>query len=251
MQIATGDLQMAPGRIVGQGFVIGDLLSPEEHEAMDMTVDLWNALCGVAGDADSRGDDLRELAAHIHGIQRAVLANAAARMYSDRYRLLGGTVAGSGFVDVDDEVEAEDTDLRPLPEDVTGHTLGPGYTHEDGRSCAYHNRLGMWTPDMENECLRAHGGREGLGTPGYRRWYWTQGPGSEHMPPGPRLEGQDPNEVPPFMTEPVGPGFQMQVYGRTVEMRIEGHTLWARLERSSGDWTKWSRMEVVETEGRG
>jgi hypothetical protein len=48
-------------------------------------------------------------------------------------------------------------DLRPLPEDVRTHTMLTGrQPHDDGRECTYHHRLGVWTPDGLNECLREH-----------------------------------------------------------------------------------------------
>jgi hypothetical protein len=42
---------------------------------------------GIRGDIDN---DLNELVVPIHTIQRAVMANAAARAYPDLYRRLGG-----------------------------------------------------------------------------------------------------------------------------------------------------------------
>jgi len=47
-------------------------------------------------------------------------------------------------------------DWRPLPEDVTTHTMGGFLTHDDGRSCAFHARLRAWTFDGTKECLRRH-----------------------------------------------------------------------------------------------
>lgn len=71
-----------------------DLLTPDEHRAVELTAELWNALSAVVGDGPTRGRDLQELAAHIHAIQQAVLSHAAARAYPDRYRLLGDIVGG-------------------------------------------------------------------------------------------------------------------------------------------------------------
>jgi len=69
-------------------------LTPAEHRVMDLTAELVNLICGeVIGNGPSRGGDVREFVGHIHGIQRMVLAQAAARAYPGRYRLLGGTVA--------------------------------------------------------------------------------------------------------------------------------------------------------------
>jgi hypothetical protein len=68
----------------------GALLTEAEHRAMGFTVDLWHALCRIADDGPAREGDLAELCAHIHAIQRTILAQAAGRAYPDRYRLLGG-----------------------------------------------------------------------------------------------------------------------------------------------------------------
>ena len=46
----------------------------------------------VIGNGPSREGDLSEMCAMIHGLQRAVLKQAAARAYPDRYRLLGGVI---------------------------------------------------------------------------------------------------------------------------------------------------------------
>lgn len=43
----------------------------------------------ITGDGPARGADLAELAVHLHAIENTVLAQAAARAYPDRYRLLG------------------------------------------------------------------------------------------------------------------------------------------------------------------
>jgi hypothetical protein len=48
-------------------------------------------------------------------------------------------------------------DWRLLDEHVTGHNmLLMCKPHEDGRLCAYHHRLGVWTFDGTKECLRDH-----------------------------------------------------------------------------------------------
>lgn len=78
------------------------LMTDEEHHAMEMSAQLWNYInrhVVIAG--HTRDSDLREIMFHIHGIQRALLGQAAARAYPDRYRLLGGQIAGEG-----DEVPA-------------------------------------------------------------------------------------------------------------------------------------------------
>lgn len=66
------------------------VMTETEHRAMDLTAELWNALCVIAGTGPARPGDLAELCAHIHAIQHAILAQAAARAYPDRYRLMGG-----------------------------------------------------------------------------------------------------------------------------------------------------------------
>jgi hypothetical protein len=84
------------GREAGQrpapeGRGMSELMTAAEHRAMDLTVDLWNLLAGeVIGRGPARGGDCAEMAASIHAIQERILAQAAARAYPDRYRLLGG-----------------------------------------------------------------------------------------------------------------------------------------------------------------
>lgn len=70
----------------------GELLTSEEHQAMQLTADLWNLLNRIVGQGRSRAGDLGEICTHIHNLQHAILAQAAARAYPERYRLLGGTI---------------------------------------------------------------------------------------------------------------------------------------------------------------
>lgn len=72
-----------------------DLLTAAEHEIVDLAGQLWNKLCKVVGDGNSRESDLGEAVVHIHAIQQFVLSQAAARAYPDRYRPLGGWPEGS------------------------------------------------------------------------------------------------------------------------------------------------------------
>lgn len=73
-----------------------EALTVHEHNAMELTADLWNLICqSIAQDGPSRSGDLRELSTHIHAIQHAILSQAAARSYPDRYRLMGGPPAGT------------------------------------------------------------------------------------------------------------------------------------------------------------
>lgn len=66
------------------------LLTAAEHDAIAMTAELWALLCAITTDGPARQGDLAELIFHVHGIQRAVLKQAAARAYPELYRLLGG-----------------------------------------------------------------------------------------------------------------------------------------------------------------
>lgn len=69
-----------------------DHLTADERRAMKVSADLWNLLNVIVGNGPSRLNDLRELAAHIHGIQHAIMSQAAARAYPDLYRLLGSSL---------------------------------------------------------------------------------------------------------------------------------------------------------------
>ncbi|MGZ6788352.1 MAG: hypothetical protein ACXVGQ_00205 [Mycobacteriaceae bacterium] len=46
------------------------------------------------------------------------------------------------------------TERAPLSEDVTTHCMWGPFDHSDGRLCMYHARLGVWTFDGTNQCLR-------------------------------------------------------------------------------------------------
>jgi hypothetical protein len=75
-----------PDRPAGEAY---ELLSAREKHIIHMAAELWNSLCKVVGTGPSREGDLRELSAHIHAIQQAVMSNAAARAYPGLYRALG------------------------------------------------------------------------------------------------------------------------------------------------------------------
>lgn len=68
------------------------LLTIAEQNAIDQAAKLWNSLVGIVGHGPTRESDLGELCAHIHAIQHAVMAQAAARAYPNDYRLAGSTV---------------------------------------------------------------------------------------------------------------------------------------------------------------
>lgn len=69
-------------------------LTPDELAAMDTTVTLVHQLRAIVGDGPTRTADMNEFIVLIHGIQRGIMSQAAARAYPDRFRLLGGTVEG-------------------------------------------------------------------------------------------------------------------------------------------------------------
>jgi hypothetical protein len=74
---------------------VSDLLTQAEHNAVITAALLAEQVAEIAADGPSRDADIAEAAHHIHAVQRMILAQAAARAYPERYRLLGGTVAAS------------------------------------------------------------------------------------------------------------------------------------------------------------
>lgn len=63
-----------------------------ELRAMDLTGNLMVLLTQIVGDGPTREADIREAAYRVHALQNMILAQAAARVYPDRYRLLGETL---------------------------------------------------------------------------------------------------------------------------------------------------------------
>lgn len=97
------------GWLAGRASVLGhadEPLTVDEHRFMDLTADLANLLGGIVGHDHSRAGDLNEAVAHIHALQAMVLAQAAARAYPDRYRLLGGTIAPAK-INLAEDVQAD------------------------------------------------------------------------------------------------------------------------------------------------
>jgi hypothetical protein len=83
---------MEPMRLtsdVNDGTESAAALTDMEHQVMELTSQLWSALCSMTGYGRTRAEDLHEASLHIHALQNMVLAQAAARAYPDRYRLLG------------------------------------------------------------------------------------------------------------------------------------------------------------------
>ncbi|MGP4092980.1 hypothetical protein [Nonomuraea sp. KM90] len=69
-----------------------DCFTAAELASIDLTIRLAEKLGQVVGDGPTRANDMRELLAHVHGIQNALMAQATARLYPERFRLLGGVV---------------------------------------------------------------------------------------------------------------------------------------------------------------
>jgi hypothetical protein len=73
---------------------MSELLTQEEHDVVQLAGELWGEICRAIPDGPTREADLRELIIHVHAIQHAVMANAAARAYPETYRSLGMTLDG-------------------------------------------------------------------------------------------------------------------------------------------------------------
>ena len=67
-------------------------LLAEEREIVHDLGRIYTRMTAIVGDAVTREDDLREIRAHIHDLQHAVMAQAAARCYPREFRLLGELV---------------------------------------------------------------------------------------------------------------------------------------------------------------
>jgi hypothetical protein len=69
------------------------LLTPDEHEAVRQAGELYTMIASrVIAHGPTRHDDLAEIRAAIHVIQRAVLAQAAARAHPREFRKLGTVI---------------------------------------------------------------------------------------------------------------------------------------------------------------
>ena len=67
-----------------------DYLTHNEEQLLNLISECYNIFCMVVGtDEEVRSADLQEVAAHIHALQDKVLAQAAARLYPEKYRLMG------------------------------------------------------------------------------------------------------------------------------------------------------------------
>lgn len=73
---------------------VRDWLTPAEHKALKMSADLVGVVAQqVIGSGPCREADINEFAAAVHVVQNMILAQAAARCYPDRYRLMGETLS--------------------------------------------------------------------------------------------------------------------------------------------------------------
>lgn len=70
-----------------------EVLTDDEHEALDLLAEAGRLLRTICGTGPTADDDWNELAGHLHAVQRTVAAQAAARAYPARYRLLGEAFA--------------------------------------------------------------------------------------------------------------------------------------------------------------
>lgn len=70
----------------------GALLSTDELHALELLTEFVNLTSRIVGPGRTRQGDMNEIATRVHDLQHLVMAQAAARAYPDRFRLLGKTV---------------------------------------------------------------------------------------------------------------------------------------------------------------
>lgn len=85
-KIVDNDTPEPPNR--GQG----ELLTPDELKVGDLLAEAYNLACKVIAKGPTAPYDAQEFAHHIHILQNMILAQAAARAYPHRYRLMGETL---------------------------------------------------------------------------------------------------------------------------------------------------------------
>lgn len=93
---SVGHDHRVPLAVVPPGeYLEGDpngLLSKTERQALEVSGALASLLAKVVDHGETRPEDLNELLGHIHCIQHAIMAQAAARAYPQDYRRLGATL---------------------------------------------------------------------------------------------------------------------------------------------------------------
>lgn len=67
-------------------------LSEVEQDLLDELADVAQSFSSVIAHGPTRAADLAEMGVHVHALQNMVLAQSAARVYPDRYRLMGATL---------------------------------------------------------------------------------------------------------------------------------------------------------------
>lgn len=72
-----------------------EALTELEHSTIDILGLAYTNIVQITKGAEVSGD-LAEAASRIHDLQNMVMANAAARAYPDRYRLLGQRIVPRG-----------------------------------------------------------------------------------------------------------------------------------------------------------
>jgi hypothetical protein len=72
-----------------RGAGMSELLTEQEHTTIWMLSQVYRHLRQIISDGSQQEHDLDEAVTHIHVLQHMVMAQAAARAYPDRYRLLG------------------------------------------------------------------------------------------------------------------------------------------------------------------
>lgn len=65
------------------------MLTEYEQEVVDDLAQVYNKFARLMDNGDSRDGDLAEVSMLIHGLEDKVLAQAAARLYPSKYRLMG------------------------------------------------------------------------------------------------------------------------------------------------------------------
>lgn len=71
------------------------MLTDAELKALELIADASNlVVTSVIGHGPTRDADVAEFIGHVHAIQHMIAANAAARQYPQRFRLLGRKPGG-------------------------------------------------------------------------------------------------------------------------------------------------------------
>lgn len=66
-------------------------LTEAEQTVMDKTAEIANMISEIIAHGPAREGDLAEMVFYVHGLQRMVMSQCAARVHPNRFRLLGGS----------------------------------------------------------------------------------------------------------------------------------------------------------------